>query len=154
MYTEVSDAGQKGLLRQRALDGGFESVTDSFGPFGISTDDVGGKANLHAEADVGWIGGSIDDVAADTGSVAIDNCGREGHRDARCGKGDDGEGTNDSFSADVDLLEIGSEASGAGVATVEVTSSATGAFIGDEVGTISKYEIVDMGDLLGWCGHP
>jgi hypothetical protein len=142
-----------GRLRKKELDSRLEAVTDCFGSLGIGTDDVGGEANLHAEADVGRIGWGVDDVAADAGSVAIDNRCGEGYRDARCGEGDDRERTNGTFGGNVDLFKIGLETTGASVSTVEISSAASCAFICNEMGIISQDEVIDVGNLLGLRCH-
>ena len=49
---------------------------------------------------------------------------------------------------DLDLVELGAEASRAGVAAVEVAGAAAGAFLGHEVGLIAQHQVVHEGDLF------
>ena len=127
----------KELERSNGLCGGLEAVTDGLSAVGVGPDDVGSEANLHAQADVGWVRRRIDDVAADTGSIAINHSCGERHGNAGGGEGHDGKGTNGTFGVDVNLGEIGSETPGAGVSAIEVTSFTGGAFIGHQVRTVT-----------------
>ena len=66
------------------------------------------------------------------------------------GEGDDRERAHRAFRGDHRLLEVGTEARGAGVAPVEVTGSTLCALVGHEVGlTLAQHEVVNEGDLLG-----
>src|SRR5688572_9831011 len=95
---------------------GLEAEADGLGAVVVGADREGGQLDLHPEGHVLGIGVGVDHVAADAGAVAVDDPGHERHRHAGGGEGHDREGLQLALGGDRRVLELRSEARGAGVA--------------------------------------
>ena len=69
------------------------------------------------------------------------------------GEGDDGERAHLALGGDLDGVEVGAAAVGAGVAPVEVAGAACVALVGHEVRLVTEDEVVDERDLRGGHRH-
>src|ERR1700735_2263102 len=70
---------------------GFETEAHCLGAVVVGADHLGGQADLHAQRHVFGIGRHGDEIGFQPGAVTVDDGGHVGHRDPRCGEGDDGE---------------------------------------------------------------
>jgi hypothetical protein len=128
---------------------GFETEIDRLDAVAVLSDRKRGELDGHAQLHVIGVRFDVDDVGSYTGSIAIDDRRNEWDIDTRGREGHDGVGTDFALGCDSDLVELGSRALAAGIASVEEARTASGALIGFEVGVVAEYQVIDEGDLFG-----